>query len=219
MPVLAADTPVGRPSLALGDDERATVVDLLCRGAKSAAALATPGMLEVPLTRLVRKCMRRVKAERRIGGVHIRGEHEIDDMASDDPNVLGRIDLTLQFLHQFDDEDAYVAIEAKRVGAGETTLNQRYVTEGVERFAQARYSPGHPWGFMLGYVLRQPVARSIEGINGHLERGYGKAARMATVETHPDALEIQQSKVVQNLTPAHELGLIHVFVDMTAAAA
>jgi hypothetical protein len=175
-------------------------------------------MLEVPLTRLVRKCMRRVKAERRIGGVQIRGEHEIDDMSTDDPNVLGRIDLTLQFLHQFDDEDAYVAIEAKRVGAGEATLNRRYVTEGVERFAQGRYSPGHPWAFMLAYVLREPVARPIAGINGHLVRGYGEAARMAPSERHPDALAVQRSKVMQNLTPAHELGLIHVFVDMTAAA-
>jgi hypothetical protein len=218
MSVLAADTPVGRPSFALAEDQRATVVDLLCRGAKSAAALATPGMLEVPLTRLVRKCMRRVKSERGIGGVHVRGEHELDNMESDDPDILGRIDLTLQFLHQFDDEDAYVAIEAKRVGAGEATLNQRYVTEGVDRYVQGRYSPRHTWGFMLAFVLKPPVEKPIDGINRHLVQGYGKAARMTPVDKHPDALAVQQSCVTQRLVPTHEIRLTHVFMDMSAAA-
>ena len=219
MPLLPADTPIGRPTFDLGEDERATVIDLLCEGAKCAALLAKPGMLEVPLTRLVRKCMRRVKMERGIGGIRIGGERELDDMATDDPNILGRIDLVLEFLHQFDDEDAFVAVEAKRVGAGKPTLNQRYVTEGVARFAKGQYSSGHPWAFMLAYVLATPVQHSINGINRHLARGYGKDACMVPIKTHPESMSLQQSRVFQAVIPSHELKLVHVLVDMSSAAA
>jgi hypothetical protein len=97
---------------------RSTVIDVICRGAAEARTHVKPGMTEVSITRLVRKEIRRVKQARHLTNLQVRGEHELDEMASSDPTVLGRIDITLQFLHQFGDEDAYVAIECKRVGAG-----------------------------------------------------------------------------------------------------
>src|SRR5271169_1054581 len=115
---LAPDLPIGRPSFDLSLDQIATILDMTCRAAYEARAAVTTGMLEVPLTIIIRKAMSRVKKALGITNLQVRGEHELENMASTDSALLGRIDITLQFLHQFADEDAYVAVECKRVGAG-----------------------------------------------------------------------------------------------------
>ena len=123
MPLLTSDVPFGQPAFALSIDQIATVLDLVCRGAREAQGAIEPGMLEVPTTMIVRKAMRRAKKTLALTNLEIRGEHELENMATTDAAILGRIDITLKFLHQFGDEDAYVAIECKRVGAGLSNLN------------------------------------------------------------------------------------------------
>lgn len=147
---LSSDAPVGRPSFKLSDDQIATVIDLLCRGAAEARTLVTGGMLEVPITNLVKKAMRRLKKQLGLTNLEVGGEFELLDMSNDDPEVLGRIDIIFRFLHQFGDEDAYLGIECKRVAHGDSQLNQRYVTQGVSRFVTGQYAAGHHWGMMLG---------------------------------------------------------------------
>src|SRR5581483_1358712 len=153
MPLLTPDAPFGQPPFALSADQIATVLDLVCRGSQEAQRDVTPGMLEVPTTIVVRKAMRRIKKTLELTNLEIRGEHELENMATTDADILGRIDITLKFLHQFGNEDAYVAIECKRVGASLTDLNSKYVSKGVDRFVTGQYGSGHEWGFMLGYVL------------------------------------------------------------------
>ena len=52
---LAPDSPIGRPSFELSEDQLATVVDLLCVGTAEARKSVTPGMLEVPIV-FARQC-------------------------------------------------------------------------------------------------------------------------------------------------------------------
>ena len=59
--MLTPDAPFGQPAFALSADQIATVLDLVCRGSQEAQRDITPGMLEVPVTIVVRKAMRRVK--------------------------------------------------------------------------------------------------------------------------------------------------------------
>lgn len=216
MPLLTPDIPYGSPAFALSDDQIATVLDLVCRGADEARADVTPGMFEVPTTMIVRKAIRRVKKALGFTNLQIRGEHELEDMATTDPSILGRIDITLQFLHQFGDEDAYVAVECKRVRAGDATLNGRYVTEGVDRFVTGQYAAGHEWGFMLGYVLGIPVDDVLSFIDARLRRAYGEPAALVPETPHSASLAVLQNAVVQN--GHHTVRLKHVFVDMLAAA-
>jgi hypothetical protein len=173
-------------------------------------------MLEVPITKLVRKEMRRVKQSLHLTNLEIRGEHELDDLASNDPAVLGRIDIILKFRHQFGDEDAYVAVECKRVGAGLHQLNQRYVSEGVHRFASGQYAAGHPWGFMLGYVIVLPVDKPVRSIDAHIRKAYGEPAKLYPVG-YAHALAVLVGSLVQGSGP-HTIQLKHLFVDMTVAA-
>jgi hypothetical protein len=214
--LLTPDAPIGQPSFQLSADEIATVVDLACRSAHEGRNQVHSGMLEVPITIVIRKAMRRLKKAEGITNLQIRGEHELEDMATADPALLGRIDITLQFLRQFGDEDDYVAVECKRVGAGHATLNARYVSEGVDRFVTGQYSKGHAWAFMLAHVLALPVDQPISTINDRICQAYGQQAKLAAVSTHAQALAILSGSLVQ--CGAHIIRLQHIFVDMVSAA-
>lgn len=216
MSLLTPDIPYGSPAFALSDDQIATVLDLVCRGAADARADIAPGMLEVPTTMVVRKAMRRLKKALGFTNLQIRGEHELEDMSTSDPSILGRIDITLQFLHQFGDEDAYVAVECKRVRAGDATLNGSYVTNGVHRFVTGQYATGHEWGFMLGYVLGVPIEDVVSFVDARLRKAYGDPAALDLDTPHPASLAVFNSAVVQS--GQHTIRLKHVFVDMIGAA-
>ena len=215
---LSPDLPVGRPSFALSEDELATVVDLLCQGVAAARSLLTPGMLEVSITLHVKKAMRRLKKELGLSNLEITGEFELLDLGNDDPEVLGRIDIVLRFLHQFGDEEAYLGVECKRVGAGESSLNQRYVTQGVNRFVTGQYGAGHYRGVMLGYVLKLPSAALVEGIEARIRATYGEDAKLVDIEPHTESLSMHEGNLAQG-TSGHVIRLTHVFVDTTSAAA
>jgi hypothetical protein len=213
---LAPDLPIGRPSFELSEDQLATVVDLLCAGTAEARKSVTPGMLEVPITTRIRKAMLRVKKALGLTNLEIGGEFELLDPTTTDSEVEGRIDITLKFLHQFGDEEAYLAVECKRVAAGDASLNRRYVTEGVDRFVTGQYAQGHHWGMMLGYVLELPISPVVDEINRRLANTYGAAAALETISAHADALSMHRGALAQGAV-GHLIRLLHIFVDMTAA--
>ncbi|WP_375743257.1 hypothetical protein NR800_33430 [Corallococcus interemptor] len=159
-----------------------------------------------------------MKKQLGLTNLEVRGEHELEDMSTNDSSLLGRIDITLKFGRQFGDEDDYIAIECKRVGAGGaySVLNGRYVSEGVARFVNGQYAVGHAWGFMLGYVLSLPVDQVVDTIGTRLCKDYGKDAELIPRVCHQDALIIKVGRLVQQ--SGHIIGLCHLFVDMTPAA-
>lgn len=173
-------------------------------------------MLEVPTTMVVRKAVRRVKKSLGLTNLQLRGEHELEDMATTDPAILGRIDITLQFLHQFGDEDAYVAVECKRVDAGDPALNGSYVTKGVDRFVTGQYAAGHDWGFMLGYVLALPASAVVDAVDSRIRKTYGEVAGLTPETAHSLALAVLEGALVQK--GVHAIRLKHVFVDMLPSA-
>lgn len=216
MSLLIPDFAFGQPPFALSADQIATVLDLVCRGADEARGYVESGMLEVPTTMIVRKAMRRVKKVLALTNLEVRGEHELEDMATTDAAILGRIDITLKFLHQFGNEDAYVAIECKRVGASFSTLNASYVTNGVDRFVTGQYASGHEWGFMLGYVLALPAEDVVNAVDVRLRKTYGEVAKLTPEIAHALSLAILESALSQK--GGHVIRLKHIFVDMTPAA-
>jgi hypothetical protein len=216
MPLLKPDIPYGTPAFALSIDQIATVLDLICRAVEKARPSVQSGCLEVPITIMVRKEMRRIKKALGLTNLEIRGEHELENMAGYDPSLLGRIDITLKFLHQFGDEDAYVAIECKRIRVDDAALNRSYVGQGVDRFATGKYAAGHEWGFMLGYVLSVPVEKILADIDRRLQKTFGPKAALTSTDAHPLALTIKESVLLQKGN--HAIRLKHVFVDMLTAA-
>jgi len=215
---LSPETPIGRPSFELAEDEIATVIHLLCRGAAEARTLVTAGMLEVPITILVRKAMLRLKRRLGLTNIEIGGELELLDVNDTAALVQGRIDIALRFLHQFGDEEAYLGVECKRVSPGDASLNARYVTQGVDRFATGQYGAGHPLGMMLGYVLKLPPGTLAGDIDARIRKSYGEAAKLTDMDAHADALSMHTGTLPQE-KEGHLIRLIHAFVDMSPAGA
>ena len=213
---LSSDLPLGTPPFGLSEDEIDTIVHIACVGASEARADVLVGELEVPITLRVRKAMKRVRKRLGISNLEVHGETEIDNMASPDPQILGRIDITLKFLRQFGDEEDYIAIECKRVGAQQATLNSRYVSEGVVRFVNGQYGAQQGWGFMLGYVLSTPAEAVVAKIDQHLCKTFGADAKLSPAHAHPSALAVHDGALVR--ASGHPLTVRHLLVDMTVAA-
>lgn len=216
---LTPDRPAGLPPFDLADDEIETVVDLICRGSRHARQHLAPGLLEVPITIIVRKAIKRLKRDLGLTNLEVGGEVEIDDMEGDGAELLGRIDITLKFMRQFGNEDEYVGVECKRVGAGGayTQLNSRYVTQGVARFVNGQYAAGNAKGFMLGYVLALPADAVVQAVDRRLQKTYGAAAALAASSAHADALATHEGSLQR--ADGTSIRLRHLFVDMTPAAA
>ena len=215
MPLYTSDEPYGDPAFELSKDQIATIIDLLCRGTHYARSYMVSGMTEPRMTRIVRKAIKRVKRELGLTNIEIYGEQELDDMATTDPTIRGRIDIFLKFLQQFGDEDSYVAVECKRVRPHDATLNAKYVSQGVHRFVTGQYADGHEWGFMLGYMLALPVSPVIAYIDLKTRKNYGKSAALRMAPVHQQSLAVLVNTLAQSRR--HRIKLKHIFVDMLPA--
>lgn len=63
---------------------------------------------------------------------------------------IGLIDIKV--LYTWNDE-TYLTMECKRVRSTENSLALKYVRDGINRFASGKYSPGHAFGIVTGYVI------------------------------------------------------------------
>lgn len=167
-----------------------------------------PGMREPQITKLLRRGMRREKLDLSLTNLEIQREYVVDGESQSE----GRIDIVLKFLHQFGNEDAYVAVECKKVAANNSDLNGRYVTKGVGQFVSGKYAKNHERAFMLGYVLALPIGCILDYLDRRMQEVWGPTAAFVQ-EFSPDlALAVRGNKVIQ--CSSHEISLTHVFVDM-----
>ena len=74
-------------------------------------------------------------------------ETQLDDAQQRFPS--GRIDI--QVAYSFD-ESCYFAMECKKVTDRHKKPADYYIREGVCRFSSGKYSPGHSYGAMVGFV-------------------------------------------------------------------
>ena len=206
----------GKPDIVLSEDQIVTAMELVCCGADEARQHLEPSMREPQITRSVRNAALRIKRRRRLTGIQILGEVELDDTSATGAQIQGRLDLMIQFSAQFGNEEEYLAVECKRVAAGDAHLNRLYVTEGVKRFATGKYSMGHRWAIMLGYVLVLPVNQVVTDIDKRLVQDYGTSARLRAAIIQPEtALSVYDGDLKQG--HSNSIRLKHVFVDMVPA--
>jgi len=99
----ADNPPVGEPSFDLAGDQVETALALICEGIEEGQPELRAPALEVPLSHILAKAMRRVKSRRPFTNIGIHTEHEILDMTSRDAGILGRIDIVFKFGHHYDE--------------------------------------------------------------------------------------------------------------------
>lgn len=63
---------------------------------------------------------------------------------------MGLIDIMVSYTW---DESTYLTMECKRISSSENSLALKYVRNGVNRFASGKYSAGHSFGIVVGYVI------------------------------------------------------------------
>ena len=98
----------------------------------------------------------------------IRIEEEVgtrSSLTSDKPE--GRIDIKI--IYSFD-ETEYFGMECKRVTSKNSRLAQKYVDDGIMRFVTGKYSPGHDWAAMVGFVIDGNNNGCINLIRNYLTR-------------------------------------------------
>lgn len=89
---------------------------------------------------------------------------------SDDPELetpLGLIDIKV--LYTWNDE-TYLTMECKRITSTENSLALKYVRNGINRFASGKYSPGHAFGIVTGYVICGRPDRCAERVSRTLAK-------------------------------------------------
>ncbi len=214
------DLTLGETPVVLSEYQVVMVIELLCCRADEVRKHFAHHMKEAKITQTVRRSVLRVKQRRRLAGVQILGEVELDDTSTPQGRIQGRLDLMIQFSTQFGDEGdegEYLAVECKLVAAGNATLNRLYVRKGGKRFVIGKYSKGHKWAIMLGYVLVLPVDEVEDDIDRRLAKAYGPDAGLrVAVAQPPTALGVYEGNLEQD--PSNNIRSKHVFVDMVQAS-
>lgn len=98
--------------------------------------------------------------------VLFRIEEEIGTRSGDHPlKPDGRIDIKI--IYSFVEAE-YFGIECKRVNDKGNDLAKKYIQKGLMRFVTGKYSPGHDWMAMIGFVVDGKLSESIGRIQGFL---------------------------------------------------
>ena len=133
-----------------------------------------------------------------------------------DPDELSELDIRFTW----DDyrPNSYLAVEAKRLRGMGATLAGPYVEEGVMDFIGGKYSRGHNYGIMLGYVLSKPIDKAISAVRGALQKRKGTTNEMSSFEV--DGLIkyplTYKSVHAQKNEEMAEIIIFHVFVDLAS---
>jgi hypothetical protein len=128
----------------------------------------------------------------------------------------GRIDITYSFV-----ETEYFGIECKRVNDKDNDLAKKYVSKGLMRFVTGKYSPGHDWMAMIGFVVDGKPSQSIERICGFLSitrrrtRMKGKWTRETNFGNH----EHLYNSCHQQYNKESPITVLHLFLTIKPSVA
>lgn len=125
-----------------------------------------PTMLENKIAGYLRREMKIEKDSRPELKNQIRIEQEVGTFASQDSiEPEGRIDIKI--IYSFTEEE-YFSMECKRVSSDtkgkDKELARKYITNGIMRFIEGIYSPGHDFAAMIGFVIDNKPQKCINRI-------------------------------------------------------
>ena len=100
------------------------------------------------------------------------------------------------------DEEIYFCLEAKRLNAvvsgKSSSLASEYVTEGMQRFVDRKYSPHVRHGGMLGYVLDGDIARAIKNVANCVRLHEAKLGMDTPGELRPSTIRPQDDNAKES---------------------
>jgi hypothetical protein len=135
----------------------------------------------------------------------------------EDPLEMLKIDIKFRWVEYPNDNDRYLAAEAKKLRGKGASLAGEYVDEGVMRFVDARYGRGHDYGIMMGYVIIPSVSRAIRSVQHAMGTRQVKTRECSPLRhsnllcAHPYTYH---SGHLQNGTKV-KITLVHLFLDLS----
>lgn len=97
------------------------------------------------------------------------------------------------------EHEPHAIIECKRIKAGDAHLCREYVKEGMDRFANGKYSPRHLHAYLAAYVQAGKMQAAVDGINAHLQRKQRNSEQLQTSTRVPE-LTLWQSQHPRHLS-------------------
>lgn len=161
----------GEPTTTLSIDLIATVLDIAVIGWTKVIANKelNTNDLEPKIAGCLCRAMKKEKNSRP-GLKRIRIENEVGTFRSRESiEPEGRIDIKI--IYSFD-ETEYFGMECKRISSTkpDRDLATKYVNNGVLRFVEEIYSPGHDWGAMLGFVIDRKINENIKLVKERISK-------------------------------------------------
>lgn len=141
-------------------------------------------------------------------------ESQSDDPKFDTP--LGLVDIKV--LYTWGDE-TYLTMECKRITSTDNSLALKYVRNGVNRFTSGKYSPGHAFGIVVGYVIYGNAEGCAERVSKMLEKepanetGYDADFGWKSDDALVDGQRLYRTRHHQRVG-SNVIELIHAFVSL-----
>jgi hypothetical protein len=95
----------------------------------------------------------------------------------------GRIDIKI--IYSFDEAE-YFGMECKRITSKNSRLVKKYVDEGIMRFVTGKYSPGHDFAAMIGFVIDGKLTDCIDLVRAQLTKYCQEACLAEDWAVEPD---------------------------------
>jgi hypothetical protein len=159
-----------------------------------------------------------VEKKRRRPVPNLRFERESQSDLADKSRDVGLIDVYV--IYSFEQTE-YFAIECKRLAQSNSDLSRYYVTEGVRRFVVGKYSLGHHFGAMVGYVC----AGECSEVASQLEKRLREFDRAVTALSEKSLWrkETRFGQIPHLFSTRHtqtdlqnEITLLHLVLDLTS---
>ena len=146
----------------------------------------------------------------------IRFEREPQSDRPEDDTPLGLIDIKVAYTWN---EETYLTMECKRIRSTDNDLALKYVRNGIKRFASGKYSAGHSFGIMVGYVICGNRSLCIDRVRKVLEKeprtgtGFDPDFGWQTDHSAVNGQELQKSRHAQRQF-GKSIELLHAFLQL-----
>lgn len=208
--------PAGRGDLGISGDNLILIVQLVVQAARRARRrLYARGVTldENKITIELHKEIVHIIRHRGFFHLAFMLEASLNNPNGELGKVDGRIDLQVVFAEWLRPDEYYFGVECKRLRPGDSGTFRYYIDAGVGKFADGTYSPGHPMGMLVGYLMADAKEVVTEELSRRVSSRYPGARDLDSWphRSYRDA-DIVAGDVPR--TAGHPITILHTVVRM-----
>jgi hypothetical protein len=143
------------------------------------------------------------------------------DRETIEDRTSGRTDIRVLTHHSFLETSAFYVIECKRINAknlnGMTGLNAEYISEGICRFVEEKYSAHFKTNGMIGFVVQSmDIKKNVDSINRLLSTTFKQANTTQVLEFHEIVENFKFSYCSTHDQDKKSITLYHLMLDFSS---